>query len=227
MVDILAFGAHPDDVEMGCGGILIKAADQGKSIAICDLTLGDKGTHGTPDIRRQEARNAAKLIGAERTSLEFPDCGVIDSYEGRLELVKVIRHYKPKLVLAQLWKGERQHPDHFAAGSMARIACRLARFSKILPELPIHMPDGILHYHGAGQETPDFVIDITPYVDTWKKMIEAHQSQMQTRPYIEWCTRAASRMGMLIGVPYAQALSKGNPIAIDDPMTIARGTIEL
>lgn len=227
MVDILAIGAHPDDIEFGIGGILARAHSEGRAIALCDLTLGEKGTNGTPDQRREESLAAADLLDAQRLFLSFRDCEIADTYEGRLELVRVIRHTKPKLILAPMWRGEGEHPDHIATGLLARAACRYARLAKILPDLPIHRPQGILHYPGRACDGCDFLIDISSHLDTWQAMIDCHASQAKTNPYHEWCLRAASRAGMLIGVDYAQGLVKGNPIAIDDPLTIARGTLEL
>src|ERR1700722_3553530 len=100
MVDILAFGAHPDDIEFGCGGILAKAVGRGHTVLFVDLTSGEKGSNGTPAIREKEAREAARLVGAERLFLGFVDCEIVDTYEGRLKLVQVLREYKPRLVLA-------------------------------------------------------------------------------------------------------------------------------
>lgn len=223
--DILAFGAHPDDIEFGCGALLIKMAKQGKSIVMVDLTLGDKGTNGTVEIRRQESEAAAQVIGAKRVFLNFKDCEIIDSYAGRLELVKIIREYKPRLVLASYWKGEENHPDHIACGVMARYACRYARFRKILPDLPMHKPEGILHYFALGN--PDFLIDISDELEMWKKMMHCHKSQMETFNYGDWCIRNAARWGICIGVEYAQGLIKGNPVQVDDLMTIARTSREI
>lgn len=227
MTDILVFGAHPDDIEFGCGGILTKMAAQGKSIVMVDLTLGEKGTQGTPELRKEESLAAARVIGAERVFLNFKDCEVVDSYLGRLELVKVIRQYRPKLVLAPFWKGEQTHPDHLACGLLARYACRYARFAKILPELPIHTPEGILHYLYPFTAEADFIVDVTPYLETWKQMMSSHASQHRTHDYSEWNMRVASQWGLMIGKPYAQALVKGNPVVIDDIMLIAKGTREI
>lgn len=227
MVDILAFGAHPDDVEFGCGGILAKATALGQSVVIVDLTLGQKGTNGNPMLRKAEGEAAALSIGAKRDYLDFDDCEVFDSYEGRLKLVKVIREHKPRLVLAPVWNGERNHPDHLACGLMARYACRYARFAKILPELPIHRPDGILHYlPHAGKET-DFIIDVSQHVDAWKRMMDTHRSQMQTAAYSDMALKNAANYGAIIDRPYAQGLLKGNPIVVDDVLSISRGTQEI
>lgn len=226
-VDVLALGAHPDDTEFGCGGILAKLAKQGRSVLIVDMTSGDKGSNGTPEIRREEGRAAAVMIGAQRIFLDFKDCELIDSYDGRLALVKVIRQYRPRLILAPYWKGEGQHPDHLVCGTMARYAVRYARFAKILPEIPIHRAEGILHYIFPCHNDFDFIIDVSDEVETWTEMMGKHASQLKTNDYIDWNLRHARRFGMLIGTEYAQALAKGNPIEIDDVMTIARGSPEV
>lgn len=225
MVDILAIGAHPDDIEFGIGGILAKMASQKKSIVMADLTLGELATNGTPAIRQQEAIKAAELIGAKRVFLDFKDCQIRDDFEGRLKLIALIREYKPKIIIAPMWKGEMNHPDHLACGNLARAACRYARFSKILPDLPIHRPDGILHY--ICHDQVDFLIDISPHVEVWKEMMACHQSQLKTMDYIGRNISRASAWGEAIGKLYAQALVKGNPIEIDDLMHISKGTVEI
>jgi bacillithiol biosynthesis deacetylase BshB1 len=226
MIDILAIGAHPDDIEFACGGILAKMAHQGKKIVMADMTLGEKGTNGTPEIRKQESISASDMIGAKRVFLDFVDCEIIDTYEGRLRLVKLIREQKPKLVIAPLWKGEQNHPDHLATGKMARYACRYARFGKILPEYPVHRVEGILHYPAPTFEGIDFIVDITEHAETWKKMMRCHASQMATFDYEDWNLRLASKLGMLIGKPYAQGLVKGNPIVLEDIMVVSKGSRE-
>ena len=227
MVDILAFGSHPDDVEFGCGGILAKAAAMGQSVIIVDLTLGEKGTNGNPHLRKAEGEAAALSIGAKRFYLDFKDCEIFDTYENRLKLVRVIREHQPRLVLAPAWNGEKNHPDHLACGLMARYACRYARFAKILPEIPIHQPEGILHYLPHAGKEPDFLIDISSHVEAWKKMMETHRSQMLTAPYSENALKSAAHHGAMINRPYAQGLLAGNPIIIDDILTISQGTKEL
>lgn len=223
----MAIGAHPDDVEFGCGGILCREAAEGRSIVIVDLTLGQKGTNGTPDERRKEATAAAKVIGAERVFLDFDDCEVMDSYAGRLQLVEVIRRYQPRLVLAPLWHGIGQHPDHIATGYMVRAACRYARFAKILPDLPTHWVEGILHYAGHALDQVDFVVDVSKVLEIWKTMMGCHRSQLKTYDYIDRVLRGASHYGVTIGTAYAQVLLKGSPVQVDDIMTVARSVREL
>lgn len=220
--DVMAIGSHPDDIEFGCGGILAKMAAEGKKVLLVDLTVGEKGTNGTPEVRREEGHRAAGTIGAKRIFLDFNDCEIFDTYEGRLKLVEVIRTYKPKLILAPLWKGEMNHPDHLATGLMARYAFRYARLSKILPHLPPHQPDGILHYLYPTIETVDFIIDISDYVEVWKKMMACHASQHITHDFSAWNLLHAGKLGHIIGKPYAQGLIKGAPVIIDDLMTISK-----
>lgn len=227
MVDILAFGAHPDDLEFGCGGILAKAASQKKSIVMVDLTLGDKGTHGSPEIRYQEGMDAAKVINAKRIFLDFKDCEIIDSYEGRLKLVKVIREFRPKIVIAPMWKGGLNHPDHLACGVIVRSACRYARFAKILPELPPHRPGVLLHYLVWDPEKIDFIIDVSEQIEIWKQMMACHASQLQTFSYPEWVLKGAASLGTLINKPYAQGLIAGHPVIIDDLDCISQGIREI
>lgn len=227
MIDILAIGSHPDDIEFGCGGILAKAAAQGKTIVMADLTLGEKGTRGNPEMRRKEAEKASAIIGAKRVFLDFKDCEIFDTYEGRLKLVKLIREVKPKLILAPMWKGECNHPDHLATGLMARYACRYARFEKILPDIPIHKPNGILHYLYPTYDSADFIIDVSSEVEKWTQMMACHESQTKTTNYIEWNIKLSSKLGLFIGKEYAQGLCKGNPVVINDVMSIAEGTREI
>lgn len=221
-VDILAFGAHPDDIEFGCGGILAKLASQGKKIVLADLTVGEKGTNGTPEIRQSEGIEAARIIGAERLYLGFSDCEVFDTYEGRLKLTAVIRKYRPKLILTPYWKGEMNHPDHLATGLMTRHAFRYARLAKILPDLPTFQPDGLMHYLYPTLELVDFLVDVTDHMDTWKAMMAHHVSQHKTFDFTAWNLLHAARLGTLIGKPYAQGLVKGTPVIVEDLMSVSK-----
>lgn len=225
--DVLAIGAHPDDVDFCIGGVLAKMAAEGGRVAILDLTLGEKGTHGTPEIRKKEGERAAEVIGAARFFLDFNDGSIVDSPDGRKKIAAVIRELMPKLVLAPLWKGEMSHPDHFASGQLARNAVRYARLEKMVPNTNKHQVDGILHYLFPYQENPDFLIDITPYKDLWKEMMMCHASQLKTFDYVGWNMRSARKFGDMAGVEYAQGLIKGNPVIVDSPLTISKGTREV
>ncbi|MBN4067513.1 PIG-L family deacetylase [Simkania negevensis] len=229
MVDILAFGSHPDDLEFGCGGILARCAASGMTIVMADLTRGEKGTHGTVEEREQEAYAAAKLIGAQRVFLDFSDCEIVDSYEGRLEIVKLIREYSPRLVIAPHISGSQTHPDHLATGTMVRYACRYSRFKNVLPNIPIHRPQGVLHYFNTAviPSDPDFLMDVSAYVEVWKKMMLSHETQHRGNNYTDSVLKKSAYFGALMSVEYAQGLVKVNPIVIDDINAIATSTREL
>ncbi len=120
-VDVLIFGAHPDDVEWGAGGTILTLKATGTSFGVVDLTRGEMGSRGTSEERDKEAQDAASWMGARfRENLGLPDCGVIDSVENRKQIAGVIRRYRPKLVLAPYWKD--RHPDHAATGRLIRNA---------------------------------------------------------------------------------------------------------
>lgn len=227
MVDIMAFGAHPDDIEFGCGGLLCRQSVLGQSIVMVDLTLGQKGTNGTPEQRRDEGLAAAERIGATREVLNFQDCEVQDTPDARLDVVRAIRTHQPKLLLAQNWKSPIQHPDHVAAGRIVQAAARLARFKNILPNLPIHHVEGILYYPGPMCEQTGFLIDISDYVEQWKELILAHKSQHLTYNYLNRCLAGAARWGAMMGTEYAQNLIAHNPVVVNNVMQVAKGTIEL
>jgi len=126
-----------------------------------------------------------------------------------------------------MWKGEQNHPDHIACGLITRYACRYARFAKILPELPIWCPEGVLHYLPHAGVAAEILIDVSDHVTAWNAMMSAHTSQFKTYPYSQWALREAAYLGGLMGKEYAQGLIAGNPIEIDDVMTVCRTAREL
>ncbi len=148
MKKILVFGAHPDDVEFGCGGLLIKEIEKGAKVKIVVCSLGEAGTNGTPEGRKAEAEAAAKFIGAE---IEFISLGgdshMQNTPENGFKLAEIIREYKPNIVLATSTT-ENQHPDHYALSEIARAACRLARYGGLeeLKKLPVHAIDSLYYY---------------------------------------------------------------------------------
>ena len=165
-MDLMAIGAHPDDIEVGCGGLLIKMAKRGYRTGLVYLTRGEIGTGGTPEIREKEARNAAEIIGATiLTTLDFGDCQVADTYENRLTVAQLIRRHKPKIVLAPYWKGghgKRQgHPDHLATGMIVINAANYATFVKLPIEEEPHQIKAMFHYFLPPEVSPTFIIDIT------------------------------------------------------------------
>jgi LmbE family N-acetylglucosaminyl deacetylase len=132
-VDILAFGAHPDDAEIGCGGLLLRLKDRGYRTGIVYLTVGEMGSRGTPDIRRQELTAAAKVLGLDHVEvLDFQDCRVVDDFASRLRIAAIVRQQRPTLVLAPYWDGPPGrgvgHTDHQTAGYLVSHGVNFATF---------------------------------------------------------------------------------------------------
>jgi N-acetylglucosamine malate deacetylase 1 len=224
-VDLMAIGAHPDDVEVGCGGLLIKMALRGYRNGLVYLTRGEMGTGGTPEIRAREAQNAAEIMGTKiLATLDFGDCQVADNYQNRLAVASLIRRHKPKIVLAPYWKGghgkRAGHPDHLATGQIAINAANFATLKKLPLEESPHQIAAMFHYFLPPETPPTFVVDITGQFERWVEALSAHKSQFlnpeKSRDYL-WALESMARAnGNLIGVKYAQAYGIGEPIKIED-----------
>ena len=164
-VDILAIGAHPDGVELGCGGTLAKLILEGKKAAIVDLTQGELGTRGTNITRAQEAASASEILGiSARENLKMKDGFILNSEEYQMQIVKMIRKYQPEIVLANAV--DDRHPDHAKAAKLVSDACFLSGLVKIETELDGEnqkqwRPKQVFHYIQWKHITPDFVIDIS------------------------------------------------------------------
>lgn len=217
-MNILAIGAHPDDIEFGCGGILIKEAKQGHMIKNLVLTKGEAGSNGTPEGREEESKQAAKVIGAEIEFLDMGgDCHIEYTPANVIQIARVIRIFKPDIILTPDL-GTNQHPDHFKVGQMTRDACRYARYGGLteLKDLPCHKIKNLYFYPITSQvPNPDIIIDISEVFDTWTKVMECHGSQLQTKQYIELQTRKASYLGTLTGGNYAQGLFKNDALQVN------------
>src|SRR6476619_4909027 len=143
-VDILAIGAHPDDVELICGGTLIRAQMLGRKTGILDLAAGELATRGTPELRAREAGKAAKVMGvSQRENLGLPDGGIQNTPETRAKVALVIRRLKPEIVITHSLHG--RHPDHPIVAQLVRDACFVAGLKKVEPKIPPHRPRKVLH----------------------------------------------------------------------------------
>jgi N-acetylglucosamine malate deacetylase 1 len=170
-VDILAIGAHPDDMELICGGTLIRANMLGRSTGILDLAAGEMASRGTPALRATEAAKAAKVMGVSvRENLGFPDGGIQNTPDTRAKVAVVIRRLKPKIVITHSQHG--RHPDHPMVAQLVRDACFVAGLKKIAPEFPPHRPLKVIHALSFREDNqkPTFVVDIT---DSFEKKLEA------------------------------------------------------
>ena len=222
-VDILAIGAHPDDVELGCGGTIIKLISEGKKIAVVDLTQGELGTRGTAETRKQEAENAAKILGiSARENLKMKDGFLQNSEEYQMRIVKMIRKYQPEIVLANAI--DDRHPDHAKAAKLISDACFLSGLRKIETEYnnenqEAWRPKQIFHYIQWKNITPDFVIDISDFMEQKIESCMAYQTQfynpdsaepvtpIATKDFLESLTYRAQDLGRLSGVDYAEGFT--------------------
>jgi bacillithiol biosynthesis deacetylase BshB1 len=216
---ILAVGAHPDDVEFGCAPILIQEVRNGHEVRIVVTSKGEAASAGTPEERAQEARDAARIIGAAIQFLEFGgDCHIEHNSANAMTLAREIRRFKPEVVLAP-HLGENQHPDHATVGKIARDAARLARYGGLreLEELPPH-PITSLYYYTITQvfvTPPEIVVDVTGAREAWEAAIQCHKSQMKTRNYVDLVILRARTLGAAVGVEYAAGLWLNDPIRLE------------
>lgn len=228
--DLLSIGAHPDDVEVGSGGVLIDLNKRGKKTGIVILTEGEMGTGGTVEIRSKELQHAAEILGSDVIKVfNWGDTRLEDSYDKRLELARIIRQCRPKALLApypHVGHGRRQsHPDHVAAGIITVNAANLAALKKVDIEGESHLVNRIFHYFLPPKVTPNFVVDITPHFDRWIEALSAHESQFlnpeKSKDYIEHLSAMARSFGMQARCKYGQGFYAVEPILVKDIMTLA------
>ena len=179
-VDVLAIAAHRDDVELTCGGTLLRAASLGRRTAIVDLTAGEMGTRGSAKLRQEEAERAAAILGASaRENLGLPDAGIVNTPETRARLAVLIRKYRPRVVIAPAMKG--RHPDHRITAELVRDACFVSGLRKLEPDHPAHRPFKVVHCMSYRQdfEKPTFVVDISDVFEKKLQAIAAFGSQFE------------------------------------------------
>jgi len=223
MARILALGAHPDDLEFGMGGSLIKFADKGFEVVMVVLTKGEMGTKGTANIRTKEMRDSAKLIGAKLEILDFKDCQIEDNYESRLKIADVIRKYRPDTVFAPYHTNEFSHkdslahPDHAATGNLVRHALRFAKFRKIELEHPQHTVGTLIYYMVPRQKVPTLINDVSAYHKKWVEAVKCHKSQL-TPELLEGLIMSRRFYGNMIGVEYGEQFIVDEPIQMNMEM---------
>lgn len=175
-LDILAIAPHPDDVELGCGGTLAKAVAEGKKVGIVDLTRGELGTRGTPEIRLQEANNAAKILGVQvRENLGMRDGFFENNEANQLKIVEIIRKYQPEILICGA--PEDRHPDHGRATELIKRSAFLAGLKSIDTQQEAWRPKRIFMFIQWKPLQPDFVLDISGYLDTKIASCMAYKSQ--------------------------------------------------
>src|SRR5271154_506363 len=176
MLDVLAIAAHPDDVEQTCGGTLLRMAEAGYQTGIVDLTAGDMGTRGSPEIRGAESPDAAKILKvSHRENLHFPDARLDNSLAGRMTLAQRIRELRPRTVILPYWEG--RHPDHYRTSELGYEACFLAGLKKLDQYTEPHRPYKIVYSSLYANVTPSFVVDVTQYFERRMESLLAYCSQ--------------------------------------------------
>ena len=175
-LDILVFGAHPDDVELGCGGTVIKEIKAGKKVGIIDLTRGELGTRGTAETRTAETKSASEIMGVTiRENMDFKDGFFKDDEDHKLALIKKIRQYKPEIVITNAVSD--RHPDHGRGAQITVDACFLAGLEKIMTDQEVWRPKAIYHYIQFNYLTPDFVVDISAEMNDKLQAVKAYSTQ--------------------------------------------------
>lgn len=230
-LDILAFGAHPDDVELGCGGTIAKEISLGKKIGIVDLTRGELGTRGTAEIRDKEASAAAEILGvAVRENLRFRDGFFVNDEKHQLEIIKMIRKYKPEIVLCNAV--DDRHIDHGKGSKLVSDACFLSGLRRIETVLEgtgqeAWRPKVVYHYIQWKNIEPDFVVDITGFTEKKLEAIMAYGSQFYVANSEEPITPIATKnfqdsliyrsqdLGRLVGTDFGEGFTAERYVAVN------------
>lgn len=231
-LDILAIAAHPDDIELACSGTLASHRDMGYKVGILDLTKGEMGTRGTPEIRMQEADASAKILGlSARENLGFKDIYFKDDLDHQTAIAKVIRKYKPEIVLANAVRD--RHPDHGKGGSLASHACFISGLRKLETTLDgvlqeVWRPKFVYHYIQNEFIEPDLVVDISEYWETKKESILAFKSQFHnpdsnepesfiSRPeFLDFIEARSRELGHKINVKFGEGFTVERVAGVKD-----------
>jgi bacillithiol biosynthesis deacetylase BshB1 len=227
--DVLAFGAHPDDIELGCGGTLAKLVDAGRSIVLVDMTRGELGTRGTVETRWEEARKAAQILGvATRENIGLPDGDLRATPAAKRAVVEVIRRFRPQLIFVPYWCD--RHPDHAHASELVYEGAFLAGLPRYETGQASYRPKQVLYYMGWEEFSPSFIVDISAQFERKMEAIRAYASQftLADSTYPETCltTPATDRLirgrmayyGALIGKEYGEGFLIRGVLEVEDPM---------
>ncbi len=229
-LDILAIGAHPDDVEIGCGATLAKEISLGKKVGILDLTRGELGTRGSAEIRDKESTEASKILNVKvRENLRFADGFFINNKAHQLEVIKMIRKYRPDIVLCNAI--DDRHIDHPKGSDLVSNACFLSGLRKIETSLDKKKqehwrPKQVYHYIQWKNIEPDFVVDVSEFIATKIEAVKAYKSQLYnpkskepespitSKNFLESIEYRARDLGRLIGVDYAEGFTTERYVAV-------------
>ena len=229
-IDVLAFGVHPDDVELSCSGVLMVEKDNGKKTGIIDLTEGELGTRGTAETRKQEAADAAKILGVDiRENIKLADGFFKNDKESQLKVIEVIRKYKPEIVICNA--PEDRHPDHGRSACLVSDAAFLSGLKKIETTTngiaqEAWRPKYVLHYIQDRYLKPGFVVDITAVFERKLEAVKAFKTQfhnpevdgpqtyISTPDFLDSIVYRSKMLGKMIGVKYAEGFISNKMIGI-------------
>ena len=229
-LDVLAIAAHPDDIEITCGGLMIKMAKIGRKTGALDLTRGEMGTFGSQSDRDAEARNAGEIMGLSyRNNLSIPDAAVEYNQENKLKIAQVIRDTKPELVVLPHW--EQRHPDHLACSKLGYDACFLAGLSKLDLKGEPFRPRKLIYISYSRTADYSFLVDISDSFEEKCRAVAAYKSQFDNpekakrifQPGLnvfDYMETKAKFLGQLAGVRYAESYFIKESILIDDPQNL-------
>src|SRR5437868_2337084 len=229
-LDVLAIAAHPDDVEQTCGGTLIRMAEMGYNTGVLDLTAGDMGSRGTPEIRVRESDVAAKhMLLAWRGNMRLPDARLENTISIRMSLAGEIRNLRPRVVILPYWKG--RHPDHYRASEIGYESCFLAGLRKLDDATEPHRPHKILYSSIYANVPPSFVVDISAQFERRMSALLSYDSQYGENPHArdlflhqqeirERLGAIARFYGNLIGVKYGEPFVVKELLRVDDITTM-------
>lgn len=230
-VDVMAFGAHPDDIELGCGGTLIKLVDLGHSVVLVDMVQGEMGTRGTVETRRAEAAAAAKIIGAvARENLKLEDGNIRADEEAKRRVVEVVRKHRPRLAFIPYYKD--RHPDHYHASQVAYEGIFLAGLAQYETGQESYRPLRVLYYMDWYEFEPTFIVDISAQFDQKMDAIYAFSTQFKPGDSFYEQTRLTSRQynwalvhrmayyGSLIGKQYGEGFLIRGRMEVENPLEV-------
>ena len=232
-LDVLSVFSHPDDVELAMGGTLLKLKALGYRTGVVDVTRGEMGTRGTPEVRAEESKAAARVLGLDaRLNLGQPDGHVWLTEESRRALVRVIRAHRPKVIFTAHW--DDPHPDHAATARIAREAARLAtmrRYDEGAGQAPVKMP-ALAHSVFSRNVIPSFIVDVSDFIERKMEAVRAHASQFYREGADEPQTRISEKgflnqieyrmryYGSLIGVAAGEAFYVREALNVEDPVSL-------
>lgn len=230
-IDALAFGAHVDDIELGCGATIAKLTKQGYTIGACELTAGELSTRGTVEERTDEAEVAAGILGLKfRENLGIPDGNVEESHENKLKIIRVIRKYRPRYIFVNYWKC--RHFDHIHTSNVVSEACFYSGLRKIDTGQEAFRPSIIFYYFLRHEFEPSFIVDVTDTVETKFEAILAHKTQfhdpnsnepetfISSKFFLDSLRNRMRYFGLRIGTEYGEPLLVKETMKVDDPFAL-------